>query len=195
MILNLKNFNKFMCYRHFKMESLQNVLNVTEEDASVASIDLKGTFYSVPVTAHHQKYLKCFANEYLKFTCMPNGYGPVIRIFTNITKVPFSVLRMQGHTSVVYLDKSYLQGDSYESCLKNVNYTIIMLRSLGFIIHTEKSVLKATQNLLYLGFIINSRDMTLTLTEEKKQKMYDFCTKRFEKSKLTIPLLASQLCH
>ena len=27
MILNFKNFNKFICYRHFKMQSIQNVLN------------------------------------------------------------------------------------------------------------------------------------------------------------------------
>ena len=55
-----------------------------------------------------------------------------------------SVHRMQGHTSVVYVDDSCLRGDSYESCLKNVNDTIIMLRSLGFTIHPEKSVLKHT---------------------------------------------------
>ena len=29
--LNLKNFNKFICYRHFKMESIQNVLNVIKK--------------------------------------------------------------------------------------------------------------------------------------------------------------------
>ena len=52
----------------------------------------------------------------------------------------FSVLTMQGHNSVVYVDDSYLQGDSYEICLKNVNDTIIMLRSLGFTIHPEKSL-------------------------------------------------------
>ena len=85
---------------------------------------------------------------------MPNGYGPAMRIFTKITKVSFSVLRMQGHTSVVYVDDSYLQGDSYETCLKNVNDTIVMLRSLGFTIHPGKSVLKPKQNLIYLGFII-----------------------------------------
>ena len=50
----------------------------------------------------------------------------------------------------------------------------------------RKSVLKPTQNLICLGFIINSKDMTLTLTEEKKQKIYDLCTNHFEKSKLTI---------
>ena len=32
----------------------------------MASIDLKNLFYSASVAAYYQKYLKCFANEYLK---------------------------------------------------------------------------------------------------------------------------------
>ena len=108
MVLYLKNFNKFICYRLFKIESIQNVLNVIKRGASMASVDLKDAFYSVPVAAHHQKYLNVFAKEYLKFTSMPNVYGPAMRIFTKITKVPFLVLRMQGFTSVVYVDDSYL---------------------------------------------------------------------------------------
>ena len=43
---------------------------------------------------------------------------------------------------------------------------------------------------MYLGFIISSKDITLKLTGEKKQKTYDFCTKRFEKLKLTIRFVA-----
>ena len=31
--------------RHFKMESIQNVLNVIKKDAFMASIDLKNIFY------------------------------------------------------------------------------------------------------------------------------------------------------
>ena len=55
--------------------------------------------------------------------------------------------------------------DSYESCLKNVNDTIIMLWSLGVTIHHEKSVLKPTESLIYLGFIIetNRREKTKNL--------------------------------
>ena len=60
MILNLKNFNKSICYRHFKMEPIQNVLSVIKKDAFMASIDLKDAFYSVPVAEYHQKYLKFF---------------------------------------------------------------------------------------------------------------------------------------
>ena len=34
--------------------------------------------------------------------------------------------------------------------------------------------------------MINSKDMTLKLTEEKNQQIFDLCTKLFEKSKPTI---------
>ena len=88
------------------------------------------------------------------------GIVPAMRIFNKTTKVPFSELRIQGNTSVVYVDDSYLQGVSYESCLKNANDTIIMLRPLGFTIHPEKLLLKSRQNVIYLGFIINSTQPT-----------------------------------
>ena len=68
----------------------------------MASIDLKDVFYSVQVAAHHEYYLKFFANEYLKFTCMPNRHGLAMRISTKITKVPFPVLRMEGQTLFFY---------------------------------------------------------------------------------------------
>ena len=77
---------------------MQNVLNLVKKDAFMASIDLKDLFDFAPVAEHHQKNLKFLVNKNLKFTCMPNGYGPVLRIITKITKAPFSVLRIQDHT-------------------------------------------------------------------------------------------------
>ena len=76
MILNLKKLNKFVDYKHFKMESLQNVLELIRPGVYVASIDLKDAFYSVPIHKNHQAYLTFFLQEYLKFVCMPNRYGP-----------------------------------------------------------------------------------------------------------------------
>ena len=75
MILNLKRLNKFVEYKHFKMESLQNVLELIRPGFYMASIDLKDAFYSVPVYKNHQTYLTFFVEEYLKFVYMPNGYA------------------------------------------------------------------------------------------------------------------------
>ena len=74
----------------------------------------------------------------------------------------------------------------FEECKWYNNYVAI----ISFTIHPEKSVLKPTQNLIHLGLIINSKDMTLKLAGNKKQKTYDVCTKRFEKWKPTVRFAA-----
>ena len=49
------------------MEALQNVIQVIKPGVYMASINLKGNFYFVPVIAKHQFYLQCFVSRYLKF--------------------------------------------------------------------------------------------------------------------------------
>ena len=58
MILNLKGLNRFMEYRHFKMESFSTVVNMVKPNCFMASVDLKDAYYSVPIALEHQKYLK-----------------------------------------------------------------------------------------------------------------------------------------
>ena len=58
MILNLKQLNKHIEYEHFKMESLQSVLNIIRPNCWMASVDLKDAFYTVRIQPDHQKSLK-----------------------------------------------------------------------------------------------------------------------------------------
>jgi len=105
MILNLKGLNSYIEYNHFKMESIQNVIDSIEEGSYMASVDLKDAFFSVPINRDHQKYLKFRHKDKLyKFIAMPNGYGPAMRVFTKILKVLFSFLRKNRNISVVYVD-------------------------------------------------------------------------------------------
>ena len=176
-ILNLKQLNLSVNSPHFKMDSIKSVQNIIKPNVWLASIDLKDAFYTVPIHADDQKYLKFYwGNQAFKFTALPNGYGPATLIFTKILKAPFQVLRMLGHLSVVFVDDSYLQGDTYAECINNINDTIHMLTSLGFTIHPEKSIFTPTQEITFLGFVINSKTMTLKLTEEKISKLKNLCS-------------------
>ena len=56
MIQNLKRLNKFADYKHFKIESLQNILELIRPGIYMTSIDLKDAFYLVPVHKSHQAY-------------------------------------------------------------------------------------------------------------------------------------------
>ena len=54
--------------------------------------------------------------------------------------------------------------------------TVQLLRSVGFTVHPEKSVLELTHRIQYLGVIIDSQDMTVTLTPERATSLIDCCT-------------------
>ena len=118
-----------------------------------------------------QKSLKFVFDNLFQFTCTPNGYGPAMRMFTTKSEVPFSHLRSLSHNYVVCVDDSYLQGDTYESCLYNVLDTLNLLRVLGFAINPEKPILTPSQEIVFLRFVTSSKKMTLTLTNENKIKI------------------------
>ena len=71
----------------------------------------------------------------------------------------------------MHVDDLYLQGETSQACLDNISNTIKLLRELGFVINTEKSVLTPSQAIVFLGFIISSKNMTLSLTDERKNKI------------------------
>ena len=137
------------------MESINNFLIIIRPNVYMASIDLKDAFFSVSIHSTDQKCLKFTFDDLFQFTWMSNGYGPAIRVFTKISKVPFGHLRSLVQDSVVYLYDSYLQGETYQACLDNISNTIKLLRELGFVIDTEKSVLTPSQTIVFLGFIIS----------------------------------------
>ena len=106
--------------------------------------------------------------RFYEYQRLPNGYAQAPLLFTKLLKPPFAMLRRQGFLSVVYLDDSYLQGDSYSSCLRNITATTSLLTALGFKINHKKSVLTPTQTIKFLGFLLDSVQMIISLTAERK---------------------------
>ena len=157
----------------------------------MAWVDLKDAYFSMPVHTDHRKFLRFAWNGCLyQFTCLPNGLAEAPRKFTKMMKVPFSTLRKKGHDNSAYLDDSYLQGDNYEDCAHNIRDTVTLLDSLGFTVHPTKSVLVPTQILVFLGFVLNSIYMTVTLTRDKADKIQKACQKLLHAQSITIRQLA-----
>lgn len=113
-----------------------------------------------------------------------------MRAFTKTLKIPFKVLRSKGHLSVVYIDDSFLLGETYNSCQKNIDDTISLLISLGFTIHPHKSVITPTQQLIFLGFMLDSKNMTISLTSVRANKLLELCNSLLKFSDVTIRYLA-----
>ena len=177
MILNLKKFNEFVEYHHFKVGTLETVVKMMKPGCFMASVDLRDAYYTVPVHPEHRKYLKfLFSGTLYEYTCLPNGLSSAPRIFTKLLKPVFATLHEQGYLNSGYIDDSYLQGDTPSECYANVDAAVSLFSEWGFYLYNDKSVFKPTQQPIFLGFQLDSCAMTVSPTIQKVNKTIHTCT-------------------
>ena len=177
LILDLSDLNKHLKYQHFKMDNIHTASKLISTDSYLASVDLQDAYYSVPIHPSHRKYLKfCWKGQYWQYKALPNGLSSAPRLFTKLLKPLLAQLRQQGHTVVCYLDDTLIIGDSVEQTARAVKAVTQGLEKLGFLIHPEKSVLEPRKEILFLGFLLNTENMTLRLPEAKTQEIIDLCS-------------------
>ena len=122
---------------------------------------------------------------------MPNGLALAPRKFTKLMKPVFATLREKGHLSSAFLDDSLLLAETRVSCTQNIADTVTLLRSLGFIIHPDKSVLAPTKRIQYLGVTVDSESMTVKLTLERAKDLISSCRSVLKTGSISIRELAS----
>jgi len=178
LILNLKQLNKSVEYKHFKMETIYSVIKLIRKNAYMIKIDIKDAYYSIPIDVCDQKYFKFeHKGNLYKYAVLPNGYSPGPRKFTKILKVPLSLLRKEKIILAAYIDDLISFSNSYNECTLNMGRILEVFDDFGFIVHPEKSVFLPQQSMEYLGFILNTVDMTIQLTKAKKDNISTLCQK------------------
>lgn len=171
-ILNLKLLNQFIKTSHFKMKDLRSALRLFSQDYYLCNLDIKDAYFLVPVNIRSRQFLRFkFKGQLYEFTCLPFGLCTAPFVFTKIMKPVLHYLRERGQMSTAYLDDLLCIGNSYSTCQENVTITRNILNRLGFIVNEEKSLQTPQQVCKYLGFILNSSDMTLSLPLEKRVKI------------------------
>ena len=190
-ILNLIDLNPFIEYHHFKMDTIETVISLMRQNCYMASLDLSKAYFSVPINESDRKFLRFQWKNYLfQFTVLPNGLSSAPRTFTKILKPVYAYLRRLGVVASGYIDDSFLMAESYNDCYNNVKVAHALFESVGFSINETKSALAPSQRLEHLGFILNSTDMTVSLTKDKQDKLINKCYVVLEHQAPTIRLVA-----
>ena len=101
-------------------------------------------------------------------------------------KPVYSTLRSMGQIISGYIDDFYLQGDSVAACSSNVKASATLMNTVGFFLHPDKSVLSPAQTVTFLGFVLNSLNMTVSPTPEKISKTITCCTELLQTLRPTI---------
>ena len=157
------------------MESLQSIKHLIHKNCFFASDDLKDAYFTIPVAKVHRKYLRFeWKGNLYEFTCLCFGLLSAPRIFAKLMKPVVVCLRRQGYTLVIYLDDMLIIADSCSECLSTLCDTIKLLTDLGFVINVDKSNLTPSQRIEFLGFIFDSTNLSISLPQEKIQRLTDF---------------------
>ena len=191
-ILNLKNLNKYIPYIHFKMENLKNVKNIIKVNDWMVKLDLKDAYFTLPLSQKSWKYVRFLWEEDIyQFLCLCFGLGPAPRLFTKLMKVPISMLRRLNIRLIIFLDDLLIFGSSMQEILEARDTIIYLLQNLGFVINWKKSTTKPSKVMEYLGIIIDSTQMSMSLTEEKIKSLTTLCQMTLTSKKLSLRKLSS----
>ncbi len=170
-ILNVKELNRtYFRTQHFKMETLLSVLPLITKNQWFSSWDVRKGYFNVAVHPDQQRFF-CFEFENVRymFTCLVMGASVAPRIFSKLMGVLVQIARMCGIDVSFYLDDTLIRGESRATANFNIRWFGSLLQAAGFLLHEQKSVTDAVQCIQYLGFLIDSRDLSITLPPERER--------------------------
>lgn len=186
-ILDLSRFNEAVEKVHFKMDNLHTATNLIVPGVFMTSVDLQDAYFTFPIAKEFRRYIKFRWNSQLwQFIGLPMGITCAPRYFTKLMAPVFAYLRKEGFQGFPYLDDTFIFGFTAEECSHSTSRLTKLFSELGFKVHEEKSVLQPTQTLEFLGFIIDSINMTVSLPREKTLNVLSLCEMGIKASNLSI---------
>lgn len=187
-IQNLKPFDNDIKHIHFKMDILKSAINLLKKKI-VTLQQLTWRMLIIPSQSTLQIeniYKSSEKKSFFQFTSLPMGLSSAPRIFTKIIKPVFSHLRKLWYSIIAYIDDCLLQGDTCESCLRNVDQTVEILDSSPF--KVSFSTIKT--NSVFFGFILDSEKMNVSLTQDLRKWLWVWHNCEFDtgSEKMTVNL-------
>ncbi|XP_025835996.1 uncharacterized protein LOC112906304 [Agrilus planipennis] len=153
----------------------------------MCTVDLKDAYYLLPIRLSHRKFLRfTFKGTLYEYNCLPFGLNCAPQIFTKILKPVIKFLREKNVILVVYLDDFLILGQSFDECMHNVKLTINLLNYLGFLINYEKCNLLPSNSCAFLGFIYDSNTMSISLPDDKRERILKILKRLLKISECTI---------
>lgn len=193
-IINLKPLNRFVEEWSFKMEGLPVVRSLIQPNDYMMKLDLKDAYYSVPIHPDRRRFLRfVFNGKTFEFQCLPFGLRSAPRAFTRLMTPIIAHIRSLGIRIVIFLDDILILHQS-PSVLRSIFKKIVtLLERLGFLINLNKCSQHPSQQLIFLGTLLNTATMSLSLPKEKLDPIQQGARQLHTQGKGTLQELATLL--
>ena len=141
------------------------------------NLDLTDAYLTVPMHPDSQKFLRfLLGDKTFQFTAMPFGLNLAPRLFTKIMKPVVASLRSKGVRLIIHLDDILIIASSVETLNSHKKLAVDLLESLGFLINYKKSSLTPSQQITFLGMLVDSVSMQFILPPMKSVQIQKDCS-------------------
>ena len=177
------NINLYMdntCSK-FRYHSIDDVVDLLEPNEFCAVSDISSAYRSINVLPGHRQFQGFkwdigSGDVWFNDLCLCFGLKCAPWIFTQVSDFCVKCTKLEGVDRCInYLDDFIVIAKDKDSCESAQQNLHIVLTRLGFKIATKK-VSPPAQVLTYLGIVINTMEMTLSLGEDKLERVISCVT-------------------
>ena len=162
-IIDLRYLNSYLEPPHFKMKGLYMLPSIISSGWFMVKTQrrLPNHPYSSKLLAFQATPQELMQFQYLRF-----GLCTAPFVFSKVTKPIAQFLRQLGIHLIIYLDDLMLAAPSESQLLQDLSTALWLFVALGFIINIPKSVTVPAQCLEFLGYVINTQNVTIALPSQ-----------------------------
>ena len=172
LVVDMRHVNAHLNVPKFKMDSLSDLSDLANPGDWMTSIDLAQSYYHQEMHPQAASYLGVeWEGEFYRYTVLPFGLKSAPRSFCKTIDVLLRHWRRQGLRVLAYMDDWLVVADSPSQVARDTARILHDCKQAGITVNTEKSQLQPTQSLLHLGFTVDTRLGTFTVSEERWEAM------------------------
>ncbi len=135
-------------------------------------MNLKDAHLTIPLHKEDRKFLQIKWREKLyQFSSLCFGLASAPWAFTKLLRPTVSFLRKQGMGLIIYLDDILFLNQSKEGVEQDFLKAVRVLEACGFLVNFDKSIGKGTKIIEYLGLMVNSENLSLSLLSKKVEEV------------------------
>jgi hypothetical protein len=176
------------------MEGVSSLQEIIRPDDFFTKIDLKDAYLTVPLHREDRKFIQIrWGGQLFQFKTLAFGLTSAPFLFTKILKPIVTFLRFQGFRLVIYLDDILLLNSCKREAEREFLAATELLEKCGFVINIEKSIGTPHQVIEFLGLIVDSRNLSLSLRAEKVDEIIRLCRNLFSKGSAPLREIAKVL--
>ena len=130
-------------------------------------VDVKVAYFMIPIAADQRKFLRfAWQGNMYQFNCLRFGLPSAPLGFTKTSRAVGMTLRSLV-LRVIYINDILIVAENETEAKDHTAGLIFLLKNLGFIVNYQKSQLNPTKEIYFLGFTVNSENLTIRWPEDK----------------------------